>query len=159
MDDIDQILPVTISGVRAGEQSAIKALISESGLIIEDITAEKLRHFLLARKGDEIVGVVGLEIAGKDALLRSLVVRESYRVRGIAVKFTEAVERYALSQAVETLYLLTMTAERFFARQGYARTDRSTAPAAMQATREFQHLCPATAICMRKSIHRRPEPF
>jgi amino-acid N-acetyltransferase len=155
MDDIDQILSITVSGVRPGEHTLIKTLISECGLTTEDITAEKLRHFLLARKGDEIVGVVGLEIAGKDALFRSLAVCEPYRRQGIGAKLTQAIERFALSQAVETLYLLTMTAELFFAGQGYARTDRNAVPAAMQATQEFQSLCPATAVCMRKPIPRK----
>ena len=155
MDDIDQILSITISGVRPGEHTMIKTLISECGLTVEDITPEKLRHFLLARRGDEIVGVVGLEIAGKDALFRSLAVCEPHRRQGIGAKLTQAIERYALSQAVETLYLLTMTAEVFFAGQGYERTDRNLASAAMRATREFQCLCPATAVCLRKHLPRK----
>ena len=152
MDHIDRILSITVSGVRPGEHSAIKTLISECGLTVEDITSDKLPHFLVARRGEEIVAVVGLEIAGKDALLRSLAVCEPYRRRGVGAKLTRAIERYAFSQAVETLYLLTMTAELFFAGQGYERTDRKAAPAAMQATREFQSLCPAAAVCMRKSL-------
>jgi amino-acid N-acetyltransferase len=155
MDHIDRILSITVSGVRPGEDSRIKTLISECGLTTEDITSEKLRHFLVARKGEEIVAVVGLEIAGKDALLRSLAVREPYRRQGVGAQLTRAIERYALSQAVETLYLLTMTAKPFFAGQGYGRTDRKAAPAAMQATREFQSLCPAAAACMRKSLSRK----
>ena len=84
---IDQILKITFSGIRNGEEAGVKRLISECGLYTGDISAEKLKHFVIARKGDQVVGAVGLEITGSDALLRSLVVSESYRNQGIATKF------------------------------------------------------------------------
>jgi amino-acid N-acetyltransferase len=149
---LDQILKITFSGFRSGEENDIRKLITECGLYTEDLSEEKLKHFVIARKGDQIVGAVGVEIGGSDALLRSLVVSEPFRNQGVASQLTTAIERYALSQGVKALYLLTLTAEGFFAKQGYKKADRHSAPAGMQATYEFQSLCPDSAVCMWKRI-------
>jgi amino-acid N-acetyltransferase len=47
-----------------------------------------------------------------------------------------------------------MTAEGFFAKQGYCRTARDSAPDEIQETTEFRTLCPATAVCMVKQIEK-----
>jgi amino-acid N-acetyltransferase len=77
--------------------------------------------------------LVGLELFGSVALLRSLVVSE--RARG-----------------VHTIYLLTTTAEKFFQRRGFARTDRASAPPAIRATREFAGICPASSAFMSRAL-------
>ncbi len=43
-----------------------------------------LDHFLILRVDDRLAGVVGLEIFGKFALLRSLAVTHSNRAKGVA---------------------------------------------------------------------------
>ena len=53
---------------------------------------------------------------------------------------------------VERLYLLTTDAERYFARLGFQRTERSGAPAPIQATSQFRLLCPKSAVCMARDI-------
>jgi len=93
-----------------------------------------------------------LEISSGDALLRSLAVTEVHRRMGIGLKLIKSAERYARSRRIETLYLLTLTAETIFRQAGYSVIDRSSAPVAMQATREFKTLCPDTAVCMKKEI-------
>jgi amino-acid N-acetyltransferase len=45
-----------------------------------------------------------------------------------------------------------MTAEAFFSGQGYRPMGRLQAPAGIQATREFNALCPETAVCMCREI-------
>ena len=61
-------------------------------------------------------------------------------------------EEYAKSLKVSTLYLLTITAEAFFQKQGYRQTARNSAPLEIQLTTEFQSLCPASAVCMAKLL-------
>lgn len=145
-------LPFTFSGVRPGEGAAIQKLIAACDLHTEDISADKLKDFIVCRKGDEIVGVVGLEIAGPSALLRSLAVSKPFRKQGVAVRLVDSGQRYALSRGVGTLYLLTMTADKFFARHGFAPIERHTVPEEMQRTAEFKNMCPASAVCMCKVI-------
>jgi arsenate reductase (thioredoxin) len=51
--------------------------------------------------------------------------------------------------------LLTETAEIFFARKGYHTVDRKDAPAEIQASSEFSHLCPSSAVLMKKTLEPR----
>ena len=46
------------------------------------------------------------------------------------------------------MYLLTTTAERFFAQRGYVRIARGSVVPAIQATREFTRLCPDSSTLM-----------
>ncbi len=150
--DLNEILGVTLSGVRAEDREAVIALVAGSGLHVEDLTEEMLRDFIVARKAGELAGVVGLEVHGPDALVRSLAVSEACRGRGLGSKLAASAEKAARSRGVSTLYLLTMTAEGFFTGRGYEIWDRSRAPEPIRATAEFSRLCPDSAVCMRKSL-------
>ena len=150
--DLDKILPIMLSGFRLGETSQVEAFIEECGLHTEDLTPEKFGHFIIARKGSRIVGTVGLEPAGDDALLRSLAVAESFRRKGLGTQLAESIEKYARDHDVKHLYLLTRTAESFFSSVGFKPFDRAKAPPGIQDTEEFRTLCPDTAVCMRKRL-------
>ena len=150
--DLNKILAVTFSGLRPEEELAAKELIDACKLTTEDLSAEMMRNFLVARKGDRVVGVIGLEICGQHALLRSLAVAEDFRRQRIAARLTNFIARYAVSHGIQKIYLLTMTAKDFFAKQGYLELDRDQAPEGIQATREFKDLCPDTAVCMYREL-------
>ena len=137
---------------RPRDEAQVKRLLAACELPYEDITPSHLQHFLTLRDGTRLAGVIGLELLGNSALLRSLAVPTQYRGRGIGSQLTRKAEEYGRSRGVEALYLLTTTAEGFFAKQGYGRIDRSTVPAAVQETAEFRSLCPATAVCMVKHL-------
>ena len=145
-------LPVTLSGVRAGEGPAVEKLIADCGLHTEDITVSILRNMIVARKGPRIVGTVALEAAGSCGLLRSLAVLERYRGQGVADRLMAAIEKSARQIGIQTLYLLTLTAESYFLDKGFQKTKRSAAPAGIRDTTEFRNLCPDSAVCMKKSI-------
>jgi amino-acid N-acetyltransferase len=132
--------------------SAVKQLLSESGLPIEDITAQHLQHFFGCGSGLEIEGVVGLELYGKAALLRSLAVASSRRGTGVGSGLVAHAELHAREQGVQSLYLLTTTAEKFFLRRGYARVPREDAPAAIKTTSEFSGICPTSSAFMVKYL-------
>ncbi|MDI3354961.1 hypothetical protein MO767_11395 [Pseudomonas sp. UYIF39] len=63
-----------------------------------------------------------------------------------------ALEQCAASQGVLRLHLLTQGAAGFFAANGYERVDRQEAPAAITQTAQFKHLCPVSAIYLRKTL-------
>jgi amino-acid N-acetyltransferase len=136
----------------ADNASDIKQLLAGCDLLHEDITPVLLEHFLLGWDGDRMVAVVGLEIQNHEALLRSLAVDAAYRNRRIATGLVNKIEDYAKSLKVESLYLLTLTAEAFFKKCGYRTTVRDSAPAGIQGTAEFKSLCPATAACLVKHL-------
>ena len=119
---------------------------------VSDITDEHLEHFFYIGSDDSPTALVGVEIYGADALLRSLIVADTARTRGLGSTLVEHVEDYAASRQVRAVYLLTTTAESFFERRGYRRVDRAQAPLAIQSTREFASLCPASSAFMIKRL-------
>ena len=133
-------------------EAAVKQLLSESGLPIEDITAQHLHHFFGCGSGLELEGLVGLELFSEVALLRSLAVASSRRGTGVGSRLVAHAERHARDQGVQSLYLLTTTAEAFFMRRGYARVPREDAPAAIKTTSEFSGICPASSAFMVKYL-------
>ena len=134
------------------DESSVKNLLSESGLPIEDITAQHLHHFFGTGSGLELEGLVGLELYGDVALLRSLAVASSRRGSGVGPGLVAHAERYARDKGVQSLYLLTTTAEQFFLRRGYARIPREDAPAAIKGTKEFSGICPLSSTFMVKQL-------
>lgn len=150
--DLEKILSITVSGVRTEEHQAVKDLLSQCDLVVEDITPEKLHLFLAARKGEDLIGTIGMQKFGEAALLRSLAVAEAYRGKGIGKKLLTSVEKFARILEVKQLWLLTMTAADFFKHFGYGTAERSQAPPPIAATAEFQHHCPDTAVCMCKML-------
>ena len=133
---------------RPTHEAAIKVLLAECKLPYDDITPQHLKHYLTLWDDNRMVGVVGLEIFGDQALLRSLAVAPAERGQGYASRLVNEIEAYARGQNIKALYLLTTTAEGFFAQRGYGITDRGAVPAAIAATTEFQSLCPDGAVCM-----------
>ncbi len=138
----------------AEDERQIKDLLAASELHYQDIDPSQLQHFLMVKNDTarHLAGVVGLEPKGDVALLRSLAVAKVYRRQGLATQLVSKIEEYARSQLVTALYLLTLTAEDFFAGRGYQKVDRESAPPALQETSEFKSLCPQTAVCMQKNL-------
>jgi uncharacterized membrane protein YbaN (DUF454 family)/N-acetylglutamate synthase-like GNAT family acetyltransferase len=135
----------------AADLPAILALLEALGLPTADVGGAG-QLFLVARANGAVVGCVALEPHGADVLLRSLAVSPARQGNGIGrVLHAQALAR-ASALGLRTVYLLTTSAERLFAREGYARIDRSAVPAAIRATAEFAALCPASAACMCRSI-------
>jgi N-acetylglutamate synthase-like GNAT family acetyltransferase len=138
--------------ITAPPESAVKRLLTQCGLPSADITGQHLATFYGCHAESGLVAVVGLELYGKQALLRSLAVVESHRNTGVGSRLVAHAERQARDQGVESLHLLTTTAETFFQRRGYLRIARDSAPAAIQGTTEFASVCPASAALMVKRL-------
>jgi amino-acid N-acetyltransferase len=134
------------------DESAVKQLLSESSLPISDITTQHLQHFFGCGSSLGLEGVIGLELFGEMALLRSLAVASSRRNSGLGSRLVAHAERHARDQGVQSLYLLTTTAEQFFLRHGYARIPRDKAPAAIKSTSEFSGICPVSSAFMVKAL-------
>jgi amino-acid N-acetyltransferase len=134
------------------DESSVKNLLSESGLPIADITAKHMEHFFGCGSGSNLEGVVGLELYGEVALLRSLAVTASRRGAGLGSVLVAHAERYAREQGAKSLYLLTTTADAFFLRRGYARIPREEAPEAIKNTKEFGGICPLSSAFMIKNL-------
>ena len=141
---------ITIERARLADREPIEALICASALPLDGLEAA-LASAVLARDGDRLIGVAALEPYGHLGLMRSVAVVTEFRGRGTGHELVEAAERLAVELGIDELYLLTETAEGWFARQGYERVDRSKVPEALTASAEFRGACPETAVAMRRS--------
>jgi len=131
---------------------SVVALLEAEGLPASDLTDTHLEHFFFTGTDDAPSALVGLEIYGEAALLRSLVVSAAARTKGLGSALVLHAEEYAAAHQVRALYLLTTTAEPYFEHRGYRRIDRSQAPPPIQSTREFASLCPASSAFMIKRL-------
>lgn len=144
-----------IRAANASDVAGIRALLLQNGLPVADLETSAIAFFV-AEEGDGLAGVVGIEVFGEAALLRSLAVAPDRRQAGLGQALVAEAEAYAREIAgARELLLLTTTAAPFFAKRGYAAIDRQTAPGSVQSSAEFRALCPASATCMRKSFRKR----
>jgi len=147
---------IMIRRASAGDIPRIRELLAKCELPWEDVTESAQIHFHVAMAAEEgVVGCVGLELSGTVGLLRSLAVAEDARGMRIGNALVAAAEAEARQQAVEALYLLTMTASQFFIHRGFEVVDRSLAPEVIQRSSQFGSICPASAVCMLK-VNGRP---
>ena len=129
-----------------------RALLTECDLPTLDLESHHFDHFLGYGTANDLKGIVGVEIFGSVALLRSLAVAKQARGLGYGKKLVEGIENYAKAKGVNELYLLTTTAEDFFLGLGYAHAERTIAPEQIRLTKEFSDLCPDDAVFMRKIL-------
>ncbi len=130
----------------------VRELLRACALPVDDLDGSHPVRFLGWRRNRRLAGVVGLELFGEVALLRSLAVEETARGEGLGAEMLACAERTAAAQGVCELFLLTTTAAEFFRARGYRDADRDGAPAAIRATAEFADLCPADSACLSKRL-------
>jgi amino-acid N-acetyltransferase len=129
----------------------IVSLLQSENLPANDLPAE-LDNFLVAVDNDLVIAAVGLERYENCGLLRSLVVNPSYRNQNIAGELINRLESNAMASGIDCIYLLTETAPNYFERKGYLIITRTAVPDVLLKSSEFSHVCPASAIVMKKSI-------
>ncbi|HXG45138.1 MAG TPA: arsenic resistance N-acetyltransferase ArsN2 [Gemmatimonadales bacterium] len=129
-----------------------RVLLEDAALPVADLRPAALPAFFAAWDEGRLAGVVAVEPLGREGLLRSLAVRPESRGRGTGRRLVAAAEAHARERGIQVLYLLTTTAEGFFARAGYRRLSRTEAPASVRGTAEFRTVCPATATLMGKRV-------
>lgn len=127
------------------------AALEAAGLPTDDLQ-EPGRRFYRFENDAGLIGYGGLEQIGPDVLIRSMVVVDARRGGGLGADVLSWLEANAAEQKATALYLLTTTATAFFQRQGYVVLQRSAAPAAIAASRQFSTLCPTSAAFMFKEL-------
>jgi amino-acid N-acetyltransferase len=106
----------------------------------------------MAESDGKLVGVVGLELYGESALLRSAAVEESWRGSGVGRVLVERALDVARERGIEDVFLLTTTAENYFPRFGFSCVSRDSVTPGVKSSLEFREACPASATVMRKSL-------
>ncbi|WP_249684762.1 arsenic resistance N-acetyltransferase ArsN2 [Flavobacterium sp. CYK-55] len=141
-----------IQKAKTSQVKNIKCLLAEHNLPIEDVDAGKIKLFVVTHK-QRIIGVVGVEEYQNIALLRSLAVDSKFRNHDLGKKLVNSIILYCKSNQIEALFLLTTTAERFFEKLGFEIIERAYVPQKIMQTKEFETLCPNTAIAMFKKLN------
>ena len=143
---------ISFTPATSADLPALRTLLERCDLPVEDLRSEHLEHFVVCRRGDQLVGTVGLELYGEHALLRSLAVAPELRGKGVGHELWAHIQVEAARAGIRRLYLLTTTADGLFKRWGFSRVDRSTVPPGIQQTPEYSALCPSTAVVMAMDV-------
>lgn len=134
----------------AADLPFIEKLLAENGLPTAGV-AEHLSTFFIADTGS-VDGVIGMELSGAVAILRSLAVAGERRKQGLG----NALVDYALAQSRQSgataAYLLTNTAASFAARWGFTQIPREDIPAYLLQRSALSYACPATSTCMKLAL-------
>jgi amino-acid N-acetyltransferase len=147
-------MDISLRPASKGDLPAIEALLSSAHLPTEGVApiVEGGRGvFVVAESSGALIAAGALEEAGRDYLLRSIVVNDSARGTGVGRRIVERLLSDADARRAPGVYLLTTTADAWFPRFGFARIDRSSVPAAVGETWEFKTGCAQTAIAMKRT--------
>src|SRR5262245_59564190 len=106
-----------IRRARESDRAEVESLLADAKLPLAGVR-DTFRGFLVAEASGAIIGAIGLEDYGEFGLLRSAVVHQRWRGRGLGVDLTQRLLAEAREQHRYALYLLTTTASDFFERFG-----------------------------------------
>ncbi len=133
------------------DYEAICNLLSGEKLPIEDLNP-LLENFFVSVDEGGINGVIGMDRYDDLGLLRSAIVKKGSRNHGIASVLVSQLFDHAKAAGIETLYLITNTAERYFSNKGFEKITRKDIPASVLQSKEFNGLCPASSVIMKRGI-------
>ena len=140
---------MVIETARPTDLPEVHALLERSHLPLDGVD-EHVHTMVVARDNATVVGTAALELYADGALLRSVAVDPAFQGRTLGHQLTEAALRMARARGVDTVFLLTTTAERFFPRFGFEPITRADVPASVRTSIEFISACPESAVVMRK---------
>jgi N-acetylglutamate synthase-like GNAT family acetyltransferase len=130
----------------------VERLIATADLPLDGLRDQFGDGYAVAVADGAIVGVEGIEVHGRDGLLRSAAVSPEWRGRGVGDALTRDRLAWAQQRGLDAVYLLTTTAGDWFPRFGFRPADRAEAPDAIQRSREFAEACPDSALFMKLQL-------
>jgi amino-acid N-acetyltransferase len=142
-----------IEPARPSDVAAIEALLTESQLPLAGFR-HHVATALVARDSDAVIGGVELEVYPDGGLLRSVAVSRARQHQGIGEQLIVAAIQLAVRLEIQSLFLLTTTAARYFPRFGFEAVERADVPLGVQRSIEFRSACPASATVMRRILSR-----
>ena len=143
---------VVLRRATEADREAVLALLADAGLAIEGVAESFARFVVAAKSSGEVVGAAGLERYEDAGLVRSVVVAKEARGSSVGSALARWVLDDARALGVRELYLLTTSADAFFARLGFARVTRESVPAHVRASGQFAGQCCASATVMRLAL-------
>jgi amino-acid N-acetyltransferase len=138
--------------VTPGDLGTVRRLLEDAQLPTAGLEDQFGPGFAVAMDEGELIGAAGIERYGRFGLLRSVAVAAKSRNRGAAELLVRDRVAWAGTEGLEAVYLLTTTAASYFARLGFEEVERDTLPLEIRESPEFDSVCPATAIAMRRPV-------
>lgn len=142
---------IAIGPASGGDLGGIKQLLAGSLLPLRDVGGAHQR-FIAASEGGRLIGCAGLQVAGQDGLVRSMAVHWTRRNAGLGSRLHERLLFEAVLADVRTLYVVTSTAEDFFAGHGFRRISPEAVPPELQASEEFTAFVPGGSKVMSRPV-------
>ncbi|MGH7585256.1 MAG: arsenic resistance N-acetyltransferase ArsN2 [Gemmatimonadales bacterium] len=126
-----------------------RELLTQASLPTQGLEDQFPRAYAVLEEDGKSVGLAGLERYGRFGLLRSVAV--SPRQRGSGGGSALVSDRLAAAGAdgVESVFLLTTTADRWFPRFGFRPVERASLPPEIAASPEASVACPDGAAVLR----------
>jgi N-acetylglutamate synthase-like GNAT family acetyltransferase len=135
-----------------GDVAELAAALSFSGLPADDVDEAGRAFFRFDEAPGRVIGFGGFEARGTDALLRSIVVLPGMRGQGRGREIVARLLDGARAAGASRAYLLTTSAQAFFAPLGFTVVTRDDVPASILQTRQAAGLCRASATIMCKAL-------
>ncbi|MDI9357114.1 MAG: arsenic resistance N-acetyltransferase ArsN2 [Chitinophagaceae bacterium] len=130
----------------------IQKLLNKYQLPYEDVITSKVL-FIIALANGQIIGCIGMEKKENNGLLRSFVVEERFQKQGVGNELFKISLDEARKEKTKVMHLLTTTAETYFCKKGFVKTNRNEAPKDIKETAEFSKLCPSSSVYMNLDLH------
>jgi amino-acid N-acetyltransferase len=130
---------------------SVRRLLERHQLPLDGVD-DQIDTTVVARDGPTVLGTAAVELYADGALLRSVAVDPSVQGRHLGRELTEGALRLATANGIDTVYLLTTTAQHYFPKLGFEPITRDQVPVTVRASVEFRSACPASAVVMRKRL-------
>jgi amino-acid N-acetyltransferase len=141
----------TFRAAAASDLPQVLELLKSANLPLDGVE-EHLSSFLLAFRAGLMAGCAAVERYGETGLLRSVAVADGLRNTGLGTELVARLLDNERATGTRSLVLLTKSATAYFARFGFRTIGRSEAPPAVQASVQFQGVCPDSATVMRLDL-------
>ena len=134
----------------AWERDGLKVALIKAGLPADDVADPHVLFWRFETAADIPAGFGGLEIHGRYALLRSVVILPPVRGIGMGRAIVAALEVEARALKCSAIYLATTSQASFFQQAGYTPCARDDVPEEISRSQHFHALCCASATVMVK---------
>jgi amino-acid N-acetyltransferase len=137
---------------RTADLAAVEEILKACDLPTAGVRDFIEEAYVVAVHDSETWGVAGIEPYGRYGLLRSVAVSPGFRGRGLGLALVADRLEWAGTRGLAAVFLLTTDAAEYFERLGFSRTDREKVPPEIEASPEFESICPESAIVMVKVL-------
>lgn len=134
---MDSELKFTLLKATKADIPAISILLKNANLPPDDLESWIDYFFVLTVNG-KIEGSIGLEQWESVGLLRSFVISEGYRSKGLGVELFDRLMSFAKELKLNSILLLAKGASKFFEKNGFLFINRNEVPNIVKNSIQFQ---------------------